>query len=543
MTGISKKSARRSRWWIAAAVLIIFGSLFKADFTWWDDGGTVHQNPYFNPTVQPEAFTHYWFNAAYTIYIPLTYAVWAIIAIFARVPVNEFGISLNPAWFHAANILFHLFSAWFVLSILRRLLKNEIAAVLGTMIFALHPVQVESVAWVSGLKDVLSGMFALAAVHQFVVYRQSESKRGLALFFSLALMLLAMLAKPSAMVVPAIILVMDWLIFRTPTRIAIKTFAIYLMAAIPLIAVAKLVQPATSIESPLWARPLIAMDSIAFYLGKIIFPHPLVFDYGRTPMRVIETGQMWWTPIITIAFFGAIAWMIRKKWYLPACGLLIFVVAPAPVLGLVRFEFQDISTVADHYLYVAMFGIALLGGWFVTQSEQRKWVVGIILVALSSKALDQTSAWQDHPTLMKHAFYYVPHGKVPANNLTAWSIRTGNLSDAIRYAEIAYQNRPDEPLTLLNAANVALLVRNDDQAKEFFAQNVALYQKRYGMTDPRVAEPWVKAGDIYLHNGRIEEARKCLQNASLLTSNPWVVQTLRDDIDRMENDPNRIKLR
>ncbi len=506
----SKRARRNTTLLLLLAGCVTFGYLLACDYTWWDDGNTVFENPLLNPVTWDGLLAN-WREPSYSIYIPLTYTAWSAIALIARMPPDAYGISLNPVWFHAANVLFHLLSGLVVAAILRRLVANEMAVLIGALVYLLHPVQVESVAWISGLKDVLSGLLVLVAVLQYIAFRQDG--KALRLWMSIGAYALGLLAKPSAMTAPLVIGVIDILVLRTPWKRSIAQIAPFLLLAIPIAAIARLSQPAWFIDSPLWARPLIAMDSLAFYIAKLVFPHPLVFDYGRPPWHVIEMGQIWYTPLLTLAVLAITAWLLINKRWLPAAGVLVFVAAPVHVLGLASFEFQDVSTVADHYLYVALLGPAILVAW--TIDRRPRWIAAawLIVAALGVRAMIQTAVWRDHPTLMLHALHYTPHGKVPANNLVSWSLRIRNLPDAQKYLEIALRNRPNEPLVLFNAMNVYLVAQQDDKARDALYRAVAEYERHYGAGHPRVAEAWVNGGEAFFETLRFDDADRFAEKA------------------------------
>jgi tetratricopeptide (TPR) repeat protein len=301
---------------------------------------------------------------------------------------------------------------------------------------------------------------------------------------------------------------------------------VFAIAAVPFAIIAKLAQPALTIDSPLWARPLIAMDSVAFYAGKILFPHPLVFDYGRTPTYVIQTGAIAWTPLVTIGLLAVIAILLRRRAWAPACGLIILLAAPAHTLGLVKFEFQDVSTVADHYLYVAMLGVSIVAAWMVLRWRGAGTILVIILAAWVLRSGQQTLVWRDHPTLMQHGFRYTPHGKVPATNLASWAIERRDLSSAIKYSEISLANTPDEPVAVSNAGYVALLVKDEVRARQMFERYVGLYASHFGADDPRTAEAWVKAAEAFADAGLLDDARRCAQQAHRIAPQSPGVQSL-----------------
>ena len=153
---------------IALAVFICFGNLVRAEFTLWDDLFNIAQNPHMNPPTFTSIWW-YWHTPAYGLYIPVTYTVWGLLAAVAYLPTpDEFGTYLNPAIFHGASVIFHLISAIAAYHIIERIVRHRFAAFAGALLFALHPVQVESVGWAAGLKDVLCGMFSLLAVWAYL---------------------------------------------------------------------------------------------------------------------------------------------------------------------------------------------------------------------------------------------------------------------------------------------------------------------------------------------------------------------------------------
>jgi hypothetical protein len=526
----------QTRWVLVAAVVVVFGYLLFCDFTWWDDAGTVHQNVRLNPPVWA-TLVYYWTHAENAIYIPLTYMVWAGVAMLARVPADANGISLSPAWFHATNLVFHAISTLLVASVLRKLLKNEPAALLGALVFAVHPVQVEAVAWVSGLKDVLAGCLALATIERFVAWRESDHsghrKGRMGIGVSIGFFFAAMLAKASAMTVPGVILLIDVLILGTPWRKSLRCVVGYVLIAIPLMWIARVNQPAIWVDSPIWARPMIAMDSVGFYFGKILFPHPLSVDYGRSPTTIVQNGQIWLTPMVTLLILGLIGVLLWRRKCLLACGLLIIMVAPAHVLGLVRFDFQRISTVADHYLYLSMLGVAMLVGVGVRQFAWVRWLAIGVIVVFSVISMIQTRVWADHLTLMRHTFSKTPHGLVGANNLAALAIQSGNLPEAVRYAQIALQNHPADPTTLVNAAHVALLQQDDARAVDLLRQMVASVQARSNDDEAYVTEAYLRAADVFIQYRRPDEAQRLLDQARWQDKNGEIVQKMQSRIDRL----------
>src|SRR5205807_10621767 len=130
--------------------LAVFWPVMDADFTSWDDDQMVYANPRFNPPTFSNLAFH-WTHPAWNLYMPLTTTAWGVLARCARVSTPDLhGSTLNPAVFHLANLLLHIATACVLYSILRVLFESEWAAFAGALLFAIHPTQVETVAWIGG---------------------------------------------------------------------------------------------------------------------------------------------------------------------------------------------------------------------------------------------------------------------------------------------------------------------------------------------------------------------------------------------------------
>ena len=161
----------------------VFWRVRTHDFINLDDNILVYKNKHFAP-VSAENLWPLWQRPHEQIYIPLTYTVWAGLVKLAEVtpsetpaaaPLSELSPRLDPSVFHSFNLLLHVLNALLVFGIFRVLLKNDWAALAGALLFALHPVQVESVAWVAELKGLLSGFFGLLALWLYVTWAKPRS--------------------------------------------------------------------------------------------------------------------------------------------------------------------------------------------------------------------------------------------------------------------------------------------------------------------------------------------------------------------------------
>ncbi len=444
---------------IVLAVVVVFFPILDHGFLGWDDPQSIRHNPALNP-VTATSFIDAWRAPHMQLYIPVTYTVWGAVAVLAQATGAD-GAGDRPGLFHAASLLLHLGAALLVFALLRRLGLREAAAAVGAVLFAIHPVQVETVAWASGMKDVLAGLLVLAVLYHyagFVVAIRGERPARLSLVLAGVFYGLALLAKPSAVAAPLLVGVLGVVWFRRPLREVAAIVGAGLLLAIPVALVARAVQPTMAIPfvTPVHLRPVIALDAVAFYVAKILAPVQLAFDYGRSPARVLAGSEVYASWIVPVAF-GAGAWILWRPFPALAAGLGILVVAVAPVLGLVPFDFQSYSTVADHYLYVAMLGPALILAAILNAeawSGRRPLVVAAALVViLGGRSAMAVPTWRDDMALFDGCLAVNPES-VAANTNLALLVRADDPTRAEELLRVALATEPGKASTHHNLANV-----------------------------------------------------------------------------------------
>lgn len=406
---------------LLGVTLLVYGNLVRADFSGLDDPYNISQNPSFNPPTLANIAQYWTTQNVHGLYIPLTYTAWGILAMAAYVPTPDaWGVHLNPSVFHLANVVLHAGSVLAAFALLHRLLQNQVAACIGAMLFSLHPLQVEAVGWAAGLKDVLSGMFSLIALWQYVAYAQGESRRSRrAYWIATAALILAMLAKPSAMMTPLIAFVIDrWLVRRETSRV-LSSLALWLILGLSCAVNARIAQEVSSVDPvPTLNRLLVVGDALAFYIGKIVVPINLAVDYGRKPAVVLSQSWVYIAWIVP-AMVAAAMIRLRKRNPVLLVGGAIFVLAIAPVLGFTPFLYQQFSTTADHYLYLAMLGPALIAGSCIARWKGRIAVrcASVALLLLGIASVRQTQVWQSSTALFTHALTITPSSTLVMNNL------------------------------------------------------------------------------------------------------------------------------
>ncbi len=564
---------------LVVSVFIAYAPVFTADFTVWDDWFNVVENPRLNPPTW-SGLAFYWTHSAFDLYAPVTYTIWAGLAKVAYVnQPDSWGSHLNSYVFHAANVLLHAGSALIVLEILRKVFgakasatevaqprvqrqshlsetaisRDALAASAGAFVFALHPVQVEAVAWVAGLKDVAAGMLALGAIAVYLGHRESQipDRRfqisNLRFAWATLLFVLAMLAKPIGMMVPLMVVVIEWMRRcgpktttpspctqgegrgegssianeMHPLPIPLPEYrerekawwplGIWFAIAIACAVVAKLSQPApfAGIVVPIWQRPLVAGDALAFYLFKIVWPIRLGVDYGRTPVQTLASHWPYLTSLVPVAIV-VLLWIKRRTWRPAIAGAMIFVLGLLPILGLVPFDFQIYSTVADHYLYLPMLGIAMIVAfavlrWNVAGNAHPTIAVVILLALLGVLTFRQAMTWKDSLTLFNHALEVNPRSWMAQVNLASALNRSQRPEEAEAHALAALTIRSDVAIVYDNlAASLRLQGRKAD-AIDAYRHATAL--------DPKDSLAWTGLGHLLSDQNDLPAAIDAYQHA------------------------------
>ncbi len=350
---------------LVLAVILVYQPVWYAGFIW-DDDVHVTANPCI---VGPLGLKEIWTTSAADI-CPLTLTTfWVEHALWG----------LAPLPYHLVNVLLHGACAVVLWRVLRSL--QVPGAWLGAALWALHPVQVESVAWITEMKNTQSGLFFLLSILFFVRWlraRDLDGRTGGGWNYALTLLFaaLAMASKSSTVILPVVLcLCAWWMEGRWQWRNLARVAPIFLMsiAASAVSIWTQRLQLATDTD-PQWVRTwperlVTAGDAVWFYLGKLLWPHPLITIYPRWQ---IDAGQ-WvsYLPLLAVIIVLFILWLKRESWSRPWFFVFAyFLVALLPVLGLVDNSIFRYSLVVDHFQYLASMGpLALAGAGLVRLAD------------------------------------------------------------------------------------------------------------------------------------------------------------------------------
>jgi protein O-mannosyl-transferase len=496
---------------VVVAVAVVFGYAATGQFVQWDDPDMVVQNPLLNPPSW-EKTAECWRKPVLKLYTPLAYSAWeGVAAMEHRGPAS----TLAAMPFHLLNLMLHAAGGIAVFLLLRELFESVPAALVGAMVFVVHPLQAEPVAWVAGMNGVLSGALSAAALWQYVVYAKSGRRR--ALVAATVLFAAALLSKPSAVVVPVLAAAIDFWLVRRPLKKVAVTLLPWAAMAIAAAIKARLAQPALKIYCPTLVQRLgIAADALGFYARSVFVPWHSTIDYERTPQWVVAHFGVAWAAIGAIVVVAVVLACFRPPGWL-AAGVVIFAAGLAPVLGLVPFEFQSYSTVADRYMYLPMVGVAVVaaGAMRAAKGAWPWWLAGIVLVLLAIGAWIQTAAWHDTPTLAARQLAFDPDSATGHKIYAPWLAAQGqtDAAEAEYRAALAAMDRTgggNAGVVRYDLGNLLMGQHRYDESAEQFTQAIGLLPAEL------LPRAYNNLGESLYFTGDREGARRQFQTALAL---------------------------
>src|SRR5271166_6066450 len=510
-----------SRGWLWGPILILsviltYTPVWKAGFIY-DDGLLLTANPC---VVGPLGLKEIWTTSAADNSPLLFTTFWLEHALWG----------LEPLPYHLVTVLLHGACAillWRVLCSLR-----VQGAWLGAALWALHPVAVESVAWISEMKNTESGLFFLLSILFFVRWLRSrdlDGRTGGGWNYTLTLIFaaLAMASKSSTVILPVVLcLCAWWMEGRWRWRNVPRVLPIFLMSiagsALSIwtqgLALAQAVTDPQLVRT--WpGRLATAGDAVWFYLGKLLWPHPLITIYPR--WQIDTTQWVSYLPLLAVIVILSIFWLKRELWS-RACffAFAYFIAALLPVLGLIDNPIFRFSLVFDHFQYLGSIGpLALVGtglAWFSDLTIPKKpWLqsslcAGLLLI-LGMASWQRTWAYESHETLWTDTLAKNPDSWLGHCNLGLALFQKGQVDDAIAQYEKALEIYPNYVAAHYNLGNALLQKGQLDAA-------LAQYEKAVEI-DPNDAAAHINLGNALFQKEQLDEAVAQFQKAVEINPN------------------------
>ena len=413
----------------------------------------------------------------------------------------------TPFYYHLANILLHVGAALLLVKILREL--SVPGSWLAGALFALHPVQVESVAWMSELKNTLSAVFFLSSAFLYLKFDRTRNRSEY--LAALGLFLLGLPTKSVIAVLPAAILVVLWwkrgkLLWKRDVLPLDPFFAIGITAGLFTTWVEQNFVGAhgSKFDLSLIERILVAGRAFWFYLWKLFWPANLIFIYPRWKID----PAAWWQylfPLGALLLFAAF-WLSKQKSRGVLAGFLFFVVILFPALGFLNVYPFIYSFVADHFQYLASIGIITITSagltTLVDAVPQRRAisaaVFSLLLGTLTLLTWRQAHMYRDEETLWRATLSRNPDCWLAHSDLAAGLVEKGQLDEAIAHYERALTTRPDPETGHYNLAAALTKAGKVDSAILHYREALEL--------SPDYANARYNLGRVLLDKGEIDQA-------------------------------------
>jgi len=498
-------SEKSSHVWIPLAVaglaILVYLNSLGNDFVW-DDTELIVNNPsVHNLSALPEFFqSHFWsqsnqpsargyFRPLILLSYAFDYAIWGP----------------NPLGFHITNVLWHVLASVMVCLLVMRLTSSQTAAMLTGVIFAVHPVHVESVAFISGRTDVIATALSLISIHLFIDKRDGPWMIP-RMLFSLVLFALAVFAKEIALVVPVLLLLGEMIEPSQDNKRGRFTIhllfwvvlGLHLLMRFGMLKIVPQVQGRLTSAEWLYTMPVVVLD----YARLLVAPIHLCADYAvkvRETMNPLSVVAL----ILLLVACGAVGSLIGRKkltgffaaWIL--LGLL-------PVLQVIPISVLQ----AERFLYMPSVGFCALAGLlgaaiYERVGGSRKKIVAalfaVIILALSIRTTIRNTAWKDEFTLYKTTASSAPGNFRVQYNLGNAYFREGDVERAIRHTEIAFRLRSDFPQVSYNLGVMYAATGREREAESMYRHAIDL--------NPGYALAHNNLAVILYTQGRFEEAR------------------------------------
>jgi tetratricopeptide (TPR) repeat protein len=481
---------------IAASVLWIYWPALHGDWLW-DDDLLVTDNPVVH---DPSGLWNIWFEPGNLVdYQPLKVSVvWLQWQLWGN----------DTLRYHLTNVFLHMLSALLVWRLLSKFGLR--LAWLGGLIFAIHPVQVESVAWIAELKNTLSLPPFLWAMCAFIDYEEHGKSKDY--FLALGLFLVAMLCKPTMVIFPVVILLYAWWKTGRVGWSDVKASAPFFVVSLALgLVTVWFLHHHTMGEDAIpmggfFSRLACAGLSLSFYFSKCFLPVGLLPTYPRWVVDPPTLAQFLpWPILLTVIFWF---WTKRGSWGRHALlGLGFFLINLAPFVGFSAASYMAFTWVMDHVLYIPIIGliglvVAALGRMeMLMPASFRPYSIGLGIVVLALLVFDSrgyAALYVDSKTLWTYEFQHNPEAYTAHNDLGSAFFHKGRLSEAMEQYELALQIKPDY-VEEYNNIGVALLESGHvSEAMEQFEQALQI--------KPDYAEARNNLGSALQQAGRLNEA-------------------------------------
>ncbi|MHC4637090.1 MAG: tetratricopeptide repeat protein [Planctomycetota bacterium] len=512
---------------LAMATLAAYYQVFSCDFINYDDPEYVYQNIFVRKGLTHDGLVWASRTGFYANWHPLTW-------ISHMIDCTIYGT--NPAGHHLTNLLFHIANTLILFALLKNVTAKTWQSAFVAALFALHPLHVESVAWISERKDVLSTFFGLLTIAAYFRYVKKPEK--IKYILALLIFIASLMAKPMLVTLPIILILLDyWPLNRfdllrkqnlTTSRIIYKLvyekLPFFILSAISSLTTF-LVQKASGAVAPVAAIPVnirIANVFISYlkYITKMFWPQKLAIYYPH-PVENISYLSAVLSAVIIIAVSIAVILFARRRKYL-LTGWLWYIVTLIPVIGLVQAGSQQI---ADRYTYIPLTGLFIIIAWLIPDligKSRRKNTVLVLaafitLAPLAAVTYAQLRHWENSLTLFRHALDVTENNYQAHYNIAQALDSKGDSDNAIIHLRKVIRIRPT-PDSLNTLAAMLAISKNSKYYNPKEAIIIALEICKF--TNYKNSAYLDTLAAAYAADGRFDLAVTEIKKALTLPPNP-----------------------
>ena len=496
---------------LALVTIAVYAQTATHGYVAYDDDQYVYSNPRVKAGLTASNVAWAFTTFFYANWHPLTWISYMLDS-------SLFGPS--PGAQHLVNLALHLASTLLLFLALLRMTRQPWRCAIVAAIFALHPLHVESVAWISERKDVLSTFFEMITLLLYVRYTAKPDTRKYVAFA--AAFGLSLLAKPMAVTFPFVLLLLDYWPLRrldwplkaaAVWRLFLEKAPLLLMATVTAVLTFMAQQSYGAMASlarlPFPARAANALVAYVAYIWKAIWPTDLAVLY---PIREPVAGRAI-TAFILLSAITVAAWRwVEQRPYL-AVGWAWYLGMLVPVIGLVQVGAQ---TMADRYTYVPMVGLSIMLVWTAASlledrpALRRAAAVGTVsvLALLAGVAYRQVTYWKNSRTLFEHTLAVTRNNYIIQNNLGVIVAGEGNSAEAVALYRASLATQPDYAEPYANLGHELLKSGQFDQAQSSLRKALDL--------NPNLVNAQADLGLVLAARGDFEEARRHLERSLAL---------------------------
>jgi len=412
---------------------------------------------------------------------------------------------LNPFGYHLMNLLFHLLGTLLVFHIIKKLSGNDLIAFITSLLFGIHPLHVESVAWIAERKDVLYGFYFLWALYLYILHTKQEKQFSKYFLFSLILFVFALLSKAQAVVLPVVFFAVDFLMKGKFTKKTIleKIPFFVLAVAFGLIAI-KVQGKAGAMQTfqyfPFYERILFSCYAFMTYLHKLILPINLscFYPYPETDDK-INTVWVYLSPAVLLAL-SFIIWKYFRTYKVVLFGVAFFLITIALVLQLL--PIGD-ALYADRYTYIPSIGLFFIASHYLAPHLKNKMIMIIasaFLLFYCYLTFQRTKVWHDSITLYTDAIDNGYKAAIIYNNRGAVLADSTRNEEALKDFTSLVELKPKYPNGWRNKGLVLQRMKKDDEALIAFSEQIKYHPEDYSN--------YLSRGTMYVQKNDFENAMK-----------------------------------